>query len=81
MDAIEKLTADGFFHYCAVGVVEEGDMVAIPTDSATYVEEESGNKLKKRGNFVRQIFCRMEVAGIQAVSELFFYGIAEIKFV
>ena len=79
--ASEEIAADQFFHDGPRLVVEDDDMIAVPTDAAADVQEQARDEEEDGRNFVGEGFRRMKVPGIEAHGFLPRDRVGEIKFV
>ena len=81
MGAVEEVAAHEFLHDGAGRIVEEYDVVAVPADTAAHMEQKAWNELQDGRNFVREVFRRMEMTGVEAIEELIFDSVGEVELV
>ena len=54
-------------------------MIAVPTHAATDVQENFRHEAQHRRNFIRHVFRRVIMTGVEADERLILHGVAEIK--
>ena len=79
--AAKKSPTHKFLHDGTRGIIHQHHMVTVPADAATHMEQDLGNELQDRRDFIREVFRGVEMTGVQAIQELVFYGVAEVELV
>ena len=79
--ARKRIAADEFLHDGLRLIVEEHDVVAVPTHATGDVQEQLGHIHEHGGNFIGDALGRVEVAGVEAESGLVLLRVAHIELV
>jgi hypothetical protein len=62
----KEIPTDEFLHDRTRRIVQKHDRVAVPADPAADVQQQAGDKLQNRADFVGEVFRGVEMPGVEA---------------